>query len=463
MNCKTVLYVLTSCFLGAQLSTAQGPITPSAAPAPTMKTLQEMEPRGMIKAVPTTITKPGSYYFTKNLDCSVPGVDAINITADDVTIDMRGFVLTTTNDTISGNGIYSQGLNLKVFNGKIIGFNGTDPNPGSTTAAAGIKTTAPHALIRDVIFNLNNEGVHIGINGRLENIGVYDNSIGIITEDGSVLTGCRALYNWGYGIEVTTGCVVNKCTASDNWNSGIHITASEGMDIYATSCAILTECTSQYNGAHGILAEASANIINCAADGNGSSFDMPALANGNGITMNAGSTGVNISDGGIIKNCSANNNYGHGISVVSDAQVIENTANNNGKGDPTGTILAGISASGNNNRIVENTTAGNGLGSLGWQVVGVLVSGMQNRIEENHSANNITAAFMIPPGGAFNFIVKNTAFGTPASSDYSIVAGNHVGSIITPLTTTAATPLPGSSGLGIAAGVTDTPWANFDD
>jgi hypothetical protein len=45
----------------------QGSLTPPGAPAPTMKTLQQVEPRTPISSAPFTISQPGSYYLTTNL------------------------------------------------------------------------------------------------------------------------------------------------------------------------------------------------------------------------------------------------------------------------------------------------------------------------------------------------------------------------------------------------------------
>ena len=65
---------------------------PPGPPAPTMKTLSEVEPRVPISALPATISQPGSYYLTRTLTASGAG-DTITIQANDVTLDLNGYAL----------------------------------------------------------------------------------------------------------------------------------------------------------------------------------------------------------------------------------------------------------------------------------------------------------------------------------------------------------------------------------
>ena len=92
---KTTIHLATKlCLLfgSASLAFAQGSLTPPGAPAPTMKTLDQVEPRTIITNLPYTISQPGSYYLTTNLT-GTTGVDGITISADDVTVDLNGFAL----------------------------------------------------------------------------------------------------------------------------------------------------------------------------------------------------------------------------------------------------------------------------------------------------------------------------------------------------------------------------------
>src|SRR5215469_3859729 len=81
----------------------QGPLTPPGSPSPTMKTLSQIEPRTPISSAPFTITNPGSYYLTTNV--TVGGGDAIIIAARGVTLDLKGFTISSTAPNATGTGI----------------------------------------------------------------------------------------------------------------------------------------------------------------------------------------------------------------------------------------------------------------------------------------------------------------------------------------------------------------------
>src|SRR5689334_14686480 len=91
---KLAAFGLLLSTLNACLSTchAQGSLTPPGAPAPTMKTLSQVEPRTPISSLPYTITNPGSFYVTTNLNYSGAG-NGITVSSGNVTIDLNGFTL----------------------------------------------------------------------------------------------------------------------------------------------------------------------------------------------------------------------------------------------------------------------------------------------------------------------------------------------------------------------------------
>ena len=100
---------------------AQGALTPPGAPAPTMKSLDQIEARTPISSAPYTISSSGSYYLTTNL--TVSSGNAITIATNNVTLNLNGFTIASTTPSAAGTCILLAGgnANIAILNGFITG------------------------------------------------------------------------------------------------------------------------------------------------------------------------------------------------------------------------------------------------------------------------------------------------------------------------------------------------------
>jgi hypothetical protein len=96
LKCSSLVAACVSLAVAAPIFA--GPLTPPAPPAPTLKTLDEVRPGTPISAADftgsLTITEPGLYYFTEDITLASAPLAALNVQADNVTIDLNGFTYT---------------------------------------------------------------------------------------------------------------------------------------------------------------------------------------------------------------------------------------------------------------------------------------------------------------------------------------------------------------------------------
>lgn len=127
----TLLSVLA---LAAERALPQGNLNPPGSPAPTFKTLQQVEPCTPISSLPITLSQAGSYYLTTNLT-GVAGQHGITITGSRVTLDLMGFELRGGPGPPSGI-LMNPATSPHILNGSIVswgqdGINGTNGGGGT--------------------------------------------------------------------------------------------------------------------------------------------------------------------------------------------------------------------------------------------------------------------------------------------------------------------------------------------
>jgi hypothetical protein len=325
----------------------QGSLTPPGAPAPTMKTLEQLEPRTPISSAPFTITQPGSYYLTTNLTVTT-ATNAITIATNGVTLDLNGYTIRSTANPAGGTAILIQGVlrNLAILNGNIEGgvtYSGgmyIGPGFGNGISYSG---TAPRAVR---VSGLNVSGCldHGIIVGRdhstvVESCAVRTvGSFGIIA---SVVKNCTALECGGTAI---SGWTVSDCrgesTGSIDAVAGYAVqncygqSLGGGRGVYAINAqncqgwgatgvyveATALNCRGWSGSGYGVYAD---TALNCYGTSNGSGDGVYAktaqncygqsLGGGRGVIARTAlnCSGFGNSDDGVYTDGTAQNCYGY--------------------------------------------------------------------------------------------------------------------------------------------------------
>ena len=157
---------------------------------------------------PVTLSQPGSYRLTGNLDVTdttaIPGgsapkdVTAIEVTSDNVTIDLNGFMI----------------------KGPCTGGPPCSPLGSGTGIAADMR--AGMSVVGGTVGGMGGGGVDLGNNARVENVRATSNGgDGIRCNLNSVVTGSTSASNNGLGIVANTGSSITGNSVASNGASGI--------------------------------------------------------------------------------------------------------------------------------------------------------------------------------------------------------------------------------------------------
>jgi len=193
-----------------------GELEPPVPPGtPTMKPLDLVETRRPITAdmLPLTIAEPGTSWYLVH-DISTTGT-GITVAADDVTIDLNGFVLAGG----TGVGIREDQSgapfpsNTTVKNGTVRGWASQGVRLGNNSTVTGVRA-------------MSNKGTGIEVGGSSlvgESIADSNEIHGIVAGPGSVVRNCVGSYNDQNGIWGHSGVLIVHNLVTQNLRNGIRV------------------------------------------------------------------------------------------------------------------------------------------------------------------------------------------------------------------------------------------------
>lgn len=424
--------VVSGASLAGGLNPPGGPI------GPTMKTLDEIEPRRPIDWLNTPgdadsnfkIIQSGSYYLTGPI-IGGSGKSGIKIAASNVTIDLSGFEVRGTLGSLHGITVEGVQSHITIRNGTVRNWRSSGISLGSVLGGS---NAFGHTIERVLVENNTGRGIIAGRNTMIDACVARDNgSIGIEVGDGSVVRATRSFDNGGNGIETGSGSSVQNSAASRNTGFGIRL--GNGCSVSNSSAnnntssgfwsgvaTVFDSCSAFGNGAAGFTASAGSVFQSCAA-------------------RNNSSDGFNASES-IYTACSSQENGGDGFRIGSGSSVAGSTATNNAG--------HGVWAN-SNNRIADNHIRGNGPDQS--TNASIRVEGSGNDIDGNSVANN---HYGVRVTGAGNLIRRNVA--RLCNFNFVFASNNRFGAI------SAMTGETGfySSGNSVNGNIGSTdPWANL--
>ncbi|MFG0275797.1 MAG: right-handed parallel beta-helix repeat-containing protein [Phycisphaerales bacterium] len=407
-----------------------GDLTPPGAPAPSMKTLDEVEPRIPVGPLTTPgdadsvyrLNQPGSYYLTGNVQGEV-GKHGIEVLGRDITLDLMGFSVIGVTGSLNGIQMNFDGTsssNIRLRNGTIRDFDGAGVNVGSAAAI-------PGRFERLAAINNGGIGIMAFIASAVDCVAVSNGSHGIYLGRYSVATRCSSNNNGGSGFVVEGSTILSDCVANANSGIGFGVIGGFGGQIFRN-------CIADFNDGHGFNLRSGTVVEGCVAigmpasgqvaagfrttgdsnvftdcvarDNTGAGFDLSsgATLTGCSATTSAG-PGFLLGANARADACAATANVGEGF-VLADGGTITNSSSTDNAGD--GVVLA------NHCTATGNTVVGNGASAA---IAGFRVDGDLNRLEGNRVGDNGRSYIFI---GTRNIAVRNLGGGNMAAADLGL-------------------------------------------
>ena len=372
--------------LSLSFAGAQGPLSPPGPPAPTMKTLDQTEPRTAIGILPYVITASGSYYLTANL-LGASGHNGITVAADNVTIDLNGFTLSGADGTGTGIAMSGSHSHLTVFNGGVRNWGDGVSWPCCGAYRVSRLTCA---------FNQGN-GITVGSDSVVENCVLNSNGgVGILAGGANNLLTANTIASSGsHGIVVGDFGKVMNCSVRNAGGIGIQVNGTAG-DIV---------CDGVVNaGLAGISVGNNSSVRWCnivGSSGVGFQGGVFVTADWN-ICRSGNSHGFVMANNAVIRNCTADSNAGDGFQAGASSSFFANLARKNTArgallGDSSEAHNSSFFANGSHglqigskSLVATNSFLGNGAGGSGS---GLVLTGSGNQVRQNSANGNATSNY----------------------------------------------------------------------
>ena len=390
------------------LAFAQGTLTPpagafsGAAPTATMKTLDQVEARTPIGQVGGSfdrivIGEPGSYVLLGNVN--VTAGDAISITASDVTLDLTGFMLSSSEKTPNGVAIsLGKGIdNVTVRNGHIRSGSRLDQSNSEPQFVTGAGFRS--GILADIdtksitIESVEVSGVKVGIAVTQAKLSIVRNCTVTNCESGigaDWVTDCNVDYCFGEAIQsyttancraVTYGTYYSDTAINTIVATNCYARGTGGRGLYAGISA--TNCFGGSTAEDGIRAGSALNCTGTSQSGVGvfaytAENCLGSSTSVTGLVANTASncTGDSNSAAGLsadnATNCRGSSNTGSGLWASSATNCTGRSASGTGLFADNATNCRGTSDSGtglNTNRD-ENSYTGTATGCTGISETG---------------------------------------------------------------------------------------------
>jgi hypothetical protein len=166
---------------------------------------------------PIKITMPGSYRLASNLNVTSSTADAIDITVDNVTLDLNGFAIIgpgaeSATGSIGINGSSASGVTVTngtvaamaragVFLGENAHVEGVRALANGPNAIANIRVGSYSRVIGNVT-EFSNEGIHCDVACLVAGNTANLNLVGIVGGPGTLVFGNSVSSNFSYGIDL---------------------------------------------------------------------------------------------------------------------------------------------------------------------------------------------------------------------------------------------------------------------